>query len=140
MDPAMDFLSKISVTCFAASYLVALICEISRLFFRLPIRWAVMFGFGVAGLLAHGIYIILQTNMSSSASSPLGNWSIWCLLAALLLVASYLWLTYRHPNAQTGLFVLPLGLALIGIAELMRETPGFQENNAKSNGRQCPPP
>jgi ABC-type uncharacterized transport system permease subunit len=128
----MDFLSKITVTCFAASYVVALICEISRLFFRLPVRWVVMFAFGIAGLFAHGTYIFLQTNMDSSTSSPLANWSTWCLLAAFLLVASYLWLTYRYPTVQIGLFVLPLGLALIGIAELMRETPAFKETSAKS--------
>ena len=91
-----------------------------------------MFGFGVAGLFAHGVYIVLQTNMNLGANSPLANWSAWCLLAALLLVASYLWITYRHPNAQTGLFILPLALTLIGIAELMRETPGFKASNAKS--------
>lgn len=128
----MEFLSKVTVTCFAASYLVALLCEISRLFFRLPVRWAVMFGFGIAGLFAHGVYIVLQTNMNWAANSPLASWSAWCLVAAFLVVASYLWLTYRHPNAQTGLFVLPLALALIGIAELMRETPAFAERSARS--------
>lgn len=127
----MEFLSKITVTCFAASYLVALMLEISRLYWRLPVRWAVMFGLGIAGLFAHGVYLILQTNMNLGANSPLASWSAWCSLAAFLLVASYLWLTFRHPNAQTGLFILPLALALIGIAELMRETPGFKEN-AKS--------
>lgn len=90
-----------------------------------------MFGFGVAGLFAQGVYIVLQTNMNWGASAPFANWSAWCLVAAFLLVAFYLWLTFRHPNAQTGLFILPLALALIGIAELMRETPGFKEN-AKS--------
>ena len=128
----MDFLSKITVTCFAASYLVALLCEISRLFFRLPVRWAIMFGFGVAGLFAQGVYIVLQTKMKLGDHSPLASWSAWCLLASFLLVASYLWLTYRHPKAQTGLFILPLGLALIGIAELMRETPQFKESSARS--------
>lgn len=128
----MEFLSKITVTCFAASYLVALICEISRLFFRLPVRWAVMFGFGLAGLFAHGVYLVLQTNWIGGGNSPLVNWSSWCLLVAFLLVVAYLWSTYRHPNAQIGLFILPPGLALIGLAELMRETPGFNESNART--------
>ena len=128
----MDFFSKITVTCFAASYFVALILEISRLFFRAPVRWAVMFGFGVAGVFAHTVYIALQTNMSFTSNSPLSNWSVWCLVASLLLVVSYLWITFRQPNAQTGLFILPLVLALVGIARLMRQTPGFSESNAKS--------
>ena len=128
----MDFLSKITVTCFAASYLVALACEITRLFFRLPVRWVVMFGFGLAGLFAHAAYLSWQANWTGGGNSPLVNWSSWCLLVALFLVLAYLWLTYRHPNAQTGLFILPAALALIGIAELMRETPGFKESNART--------
>ena len=106
--------------------------EISRLFFRAPVRWAVMFGFGVAGLFAHTVYIALQTEMSFAGNSPLSNWSAWCLVASLLLVVSYLWITFKQPNAQTGLFILPLVLALVGIAQLMRQTPGFSESNAKS--------
>ena len=46
-------MSGISVTCFAASYLVAWLLELSRLFFRSGIRGAVMVGFASAGLLAH---------------------------------------------------------------------------------------
>lgn len=128
----MEFFSKITVTCFFASYLVALICEISRLFFRLPVRWAVMFGFGAAGLFAHGVYLVLRNDNIWGTGSPLANWSWWCLVVAFLLVAAYLWLTYRHPNAQIGLFVLPLALVLIGIAQLMQETPGFKPSSART--------
>ena len=128
----MEFLSKITVTCFTASYIVALVCEVSRLFFRLPVRWAVMFGFGVAGLFAHAVFLVLPPNMDFANNSPFSNWSTWCLLAALCLVICYLLVTYRHPNAQTGLFILPLALSLIGIAQLVKETPGFSEKNARS--------
>ncbi len=54
-------LSGISVTCFAASYAVTLGLEISRLFFRLRVRWLVMIGFAGAGLLAHTIYLWMHT-------------------------------------------------------------------------------
>ena len=46
-------LSNISLTCFAASYFVTLGLEISRLFFRIPVRWIVMIAFAAAGLFAH---------------------------------------------------------------------------------------
>ena len=128
----VDFLSKITVTCFAASYLVALGCEISRLFFKVPVRWAVMFGFGVAGLFAHAVFLILQTNMNFDSPSPLSSWSAWCLLVAFCLVIAYLWITHQKPDAQTGVFILPLVLALIGIAQLMDQTSTFSESNAKT--------
>ena len=80
-----------------------------------------MFGFGLAGLFAHAAYLSWQANWTGGGNSPLVNWSSWCLLVALFLVLAYLWLTYRHPNAQTGLFILQAALALIGIAELMRD-------------------
>lgn len=128
----VEFLSRITVTCFAASYLVVLAIEVSRMFFRVPVRWAIMFAFGIAGLFAHGVYIILQTNMNWGESSPLANWSAWCLVVAFLLVGVYLWLIYRQPNIQVGIFILPLSLVLIGIAVLMKETPGFESSNART--------
>ena len=53
----MGFIEKISITCFLASYLVALALEISRLFFRSGVRGAVMLGFGIAGLIAHTLFL-----------------------------------------------------------------------------------
>ena len=52
-----DFISRISVVCFAASYAVALACEGSRLLFRSGIRGAVMVGFAAAGVLAHTLFL-----------------------------------------------------------------------------------
>ena len=51
-----EWLTKITITCFAASYLVTLLLEISRLFFRAPVRLVFTFGFAAAGLLAHSLY------------------------------------------------------------------------------------
>ncbi len=52
-----QFVSGISVVCFAASYAVALACEASRLVFRSGVRGAVMVGFAAAGLFAHTLFL-----------------------------------------------------------------------------------
>ena len=52
-----EFVAGISVVCFAASYLVALACEGSRLLFRSGIRGAAMVAFAAAGLVAHTLFL-----------------------------------------------------------------------------------
>lgn len=91
-----------------------------------------MFGFTLAGLFAHAVFLVLQTNMNLAVHSPLANWSGWCLFAAFGLVICYLWITYRHPDAQTGVFILPFALALIGLGQLMNQTPGFSQSSART--------
>ena len=54
----IEFVSGISVVCFAASYAVALVCEASRLLFRSGVRGAAMIAFAAAGLLAHTLFLV----------------------------------------------------------------------------------
>src|SRR5260221_8984103 len=112
----MASLAGISITCFAASYAVALLLEASRLWFRSGVRGAAMIGFATAGLIAQSLYLLYRA--VTAVGSPLASSFDWCLLAAWLLVASYLYLTYYYPRAAVGLFILPLALLLIGAAAL----------------------
>src|SRR5436305_14342158 len=50
-------LSGIHVVCFFTSYAIALVLEISRLFFRMPVRLIVMIGFAALGLVVHSAYL-----------------------------------------------------------------------------------
>ncbi len=124
------FLSGISVVCFAASYGVALALEISRLFFRLPVRLVVMLGFGAAGLFAHTVYLTLRAQGSLSAGNPLSSWHDWYLLAAWILAAVYLGLAASRPQTTVGLFMLPLVLVLIGVAWLFPGDVSFPRERA----------
>ena len=83
-------LSGISITCFAASYAVTLVLEVSRLFFRLPIRWIVMILFAAAGLFAHTVYLstLTRQELQGTDVTPLATWYDWCLVAAWVLAAS----------------------------------------------------
>src|SRR4030042_325751 len=104
-------LSGVSILCFAASYCVALVLEISRLLFRSGVRGAVMLAFAGAGLVAHSAYLYYRA--VNTAGSPLSSEHDWYLVAAWVLVVVYLYLVYYHPQNAFGVFLLPLVLGLI---------------------------
>ena len=112
-------LSGVSIICFAASYAVTLVLEVTRLFFRSGIRGAVMLGFAGAGLFAHTVYLYYRA--VSAAGSPLSSSQDWCLVAAWVLAATYLYLAFHHPRTAFGLYILPLVLGLIGVATFLAD-------------------
>jgi len=115
------FLSGISVVCFTASYAVALGCEASRLLFRSGIRGIVMVGFAAAGLVAHTLFLGWRAVTESAV--PLSSPADLYLLLAWLLAAGYLWLALANPRTPVGLFLLPIVLALVGVATFAPDTP-----------------
>jgi ABC-type transport system involved in cytochrome c biogenesis permease subunit len=117
----LEFVSRISIVCFAASYAVALACEASRLLFRSGIRGAVMVAFAMAGLLAHTAFLLWRA--ASATAVPLSSPYDWYLLAAWLLAAGSLALTISTPRTPIGLFILPVVLGLIGAATLSSRDP-----------------
>ncbi len=122
-------LSGISVFCFAASYTVALLLEATRLFFRSGVRGALMLGFAGAGLIAHTLFLIYRAITSTGA--PLSSEFDWYLLGAWALVAAYLYSIFYQPRVQLGLFLLPLILALIGMAQFSTREPFAQHPAAQ---------
>jgi ABC-type uncharacterized transport system permease subunit len=124
-------ISGITITCFAASYLVTLVLEVTRLFFRAPVRMAVMIGFAAAGLLAHSMYLWAQAQADMARQiAPLSSWYHWCLIAAWVVVAAYIVLTLFRPQTVTGLFLLPLALALIAVSAVFRQALPFSAHEA----------
>ena len=117
----IEFVSGISVVCFAASYAVALACEASRLLFRSGVRGAAMIAFAVAGLVAHTLFIVWRATTEQAV--PLSSAYDWYLLAAWLLAGGYLWLTIANPRTPVGLFMLPVVLGLIGAAQISSQAP-----------------
>lgn len=128
-DAIVRMLSGISVLCFAASYAVALALEATRLWFRSGLRGALMLGFAAAGLLAHTLFLAYRAATSDGA--PLSSAFDWYLLAAWALVGVYLYVLYFHPRAASGIFILPLVLALIGLAQLSAREPFPQDPAAQ---------
>jgi ABC-type transport system involved in cytochrome c biogenesis permease subunit len=117
----MQFISGISLVCFAASYGVAWVLELTQLLRGGAARRVIMLGFVVAGFVAHTLY--LGYRAFELSISPLSSNFDWCLVAAWLLMGAYLYLTYYYPRAALGLYMLPLVLALLAGAALADPTP-----------------
>jgi ABC-type transport system involved in cytochrome c biogenesis permease subunit len=123
-------LSQVHIVCFAASYLVALVLEVSRLFLRVPVRTIVGIGFTAAGLLAHTIYLVMRSGRAAGTSPPLSSWYDWLLLAAWGVAAVYLVTAVRRPQAALGIFMLPVVLVLVGVAYLFQGVAPFPRDRA----------
>ncbi len=132
-------LSNISITCFTASYGVTLGLEVSRLFFRVRVRWIVMIAFAAAGLFAHSAYLWyrVHSELHGEGITPLASWYDWCLVVAWVLAAAYLGLAIRRPRNTVGLFVIPLILVLIAAAYAVSDTPPFDRATALSYWGMC---
>jgi len=123
-------LSGITIVCFTASYAVALAMEVTRLFFRMPVRFFLILGFTIAGLFAHTLHLWHRTQAGLATGLPLSSWYDWSLLAAWILSLLYLGWAIRRPNSPIGLFMLPLVLALIGLAYSLEKAQTFRRDQA----------
>jgi len=129
----VEWLNKISVTCFAASYLVVFGIEVSRLFWNAKLRPIARIGFTIAGLFAHTAYMIYQGKLEIDQSGVwLSNWTAWCYAAAWLLAVAYLWFSIRKSRSVVGLFVMPLVLLLVLVGIAMGDQNSFTVNEAKT--------
>ena len=77
----MNWLTKISITCFLASYLVVLGIDLLRLWMsRSVIRSTIKIGFLLAGFFAHTVFLGYHTNLTLDRSGLwLGSWFGWSL-------------------------------------------------------------
>ncbi len=123
-------LTHVHLSCFVASYAVALLLELSRLLLRTPGRIVGTLGFTAAGILAQTIYIVLRSTPDPRQSPPLTSWFDWLLLAAWGVAVAYLVLSLRRPQAAAGVVMLPLVLVLIGVATLFRHAEPFPRSQA----------
>jgi hypothetical protein len=120
-------LSGISIVCFTASYAVSLALEVSRLFFRMPVRLVVMIGFTLAGLVAHSLYLAQR---ATGGGVPLSSWYDWYLIAAWTIAVVYAGLAISRPRTNVGLFFLPVVLVLIAVAYVFRDQVAFPRDRA----------
>jgi ABC-type uncharacterized transport system permease subunit len=114
-------LAHVQVFCFLASYALALVLEISRLWFRSGARRAITLGLVAAGWIAHTAF--LYNSAAEVSGTPLSSYRDWMLLAAWLLVLVYFYLAAFHPTTHFGIFFLPLVLGLVVPAWFMAKTP-----------------
>jgi ABC-type uncharacterized transport system permease subunit len=115
--------SGISVTCFGASYLVALLLEISRLFVHGRVRNIVLMGIAGAGFFAHSVFLVYQFRQRAIDQQPLLTWLTGCLVFAWVLIIAYLTVFGFQRKSTAGLMLLPTSLVLIIAAHLFPSTP-----------------
>jgi ABC-type uncharacterized transport system permease subunit len=123
--------SGITITSFAASYTVALALEACRLLVRSAWLRLVSLALVAAGLLAQTIHLYNLAREETAGGVLFARWYDWCLLAAWVLAAAYLGLSLRRPQWSLGIFLLPMVLALIVVAYLVRGAPAFQRDDAQ---------
>jgi len=123
-----QLIEHIEIVCFAASYAVALLLEMARLWFRGRRRNRVGLGFVVAGLIAQTLYMISRT--VHGGATPLSSSFDWYLVAAWVLVAFYLYIIWQHPTFSIDIFVLPLVLVLIAVAAFLTDREPFPTERA----------
>jgi ABC-type transport system involved in cytochrome c biogenesis permease subunit len=112
-------MERVTVRCFLASYAVALGLEVWHQLRPRPIVRLVGLAFGGAGLLAQTIYLAVQR-------PPLVWQAGWMLFLSWVLAIFYLAGSVHHRRQAWGLFVLPLVLALIGLASAFGPPPGSE--------------
>jgi ABC-type transport system involved in cytochrome c biogenesis permease subunit len=113
----------ISMTCFGASYAVALVLELVQLFRPRMIQRLISLGFGAAGLLAHTLYLG-HTFFFKEQGPPLSSPSGSMLFLAWILAVFYLYGSVHHRRLAWGAFVLPLVLGLVGLAAALTPPAG----------------
>ncbi|QGJ72078.1 Hypothetical protein PBC10988_37930 [Planctomycetales bacterium 10988] len=123
-----SFVAGISVFCFAASYTVSFLLEWTRPLFRSGVRGFLMLGFAAAGLIAHTLFLWHRSlSEITQHAVPLSSSYDWYLMAAWVLATCYLYLTICYPRTSIGIFMLPLVLALIGVATFFADSIPFTE-------------
>jgi ABC-type transport system involved in cytochrome c biogenesis permease subunit len=115
----LDFVTRISVTCFAASYAVTLVAELVRLAWPVrPIRWLATLGLA-AGLLAHSLF--LGARGVELGRLPISTRFESLIAIAWLVALIHLYVLLRERRVAAGLFLLPVVLGLIATAVTMTD-------------------
>ena len=129
----MDWLERISITCFAASYLVVLGLEISRTIFRANWwKWTAT-SVSLAGLFAHAVYLTFHRELVIDNSGIfVGGWTGWFLGAALVLMIAYIWALFRQGDSVLGLFILPLVLICVAVGSWPSSSNAFSVSDTKT--------
>lgn len=106
-------LSKVTVFCFMASYLVALGLELARFLKKKnSVLRPLVFLFSLAGLVAQTAYLF---NRARETQLPplLSSSHDWLIVFSWLLVAIFLFINLIDETLSIGLFLFPLVLALV---------------------------
>lgn len=128
----MVFLSKVHLSCFLLSYLVAFGGELYQLLRRRTgLTRGLLITAAAAGLLAHSAY--LYNRSSTSGLPPLvGSSHDWLLVLAWLGAVIYTITVCFQARAAISLFILPVLVALVSMAVFVDDSPETVERATAS--------
>lgn len=125
----MDFASRISVTCFAASYAIGMVHEILRVFWpKRWIRWVATTA-ALAGLLAQTLFLGAITYRDGRL--PIQTQFDSLITVSWLITLVYLYLLLRERRLGAGIFLLPLSLGLCLFAGTVAERGSRAEDSSQ---------
>ena len=98
----LEILHQISITCFFASYAVALLLELTRLIGPLPGRVPAVLTMMGLGLFTHISYLFLRAVdlPVDDDRGLLSSWAEWSLLLSLGLAICFVTVSYTHLRAH----------------------------------------
>jgi hypothetical protein len=111
-----------NATCFLIAYILAFILEVARFGssddWTRRWAWRVASGMMALALLTHTLYLVDRVGSSWSPNhfAAFRTWHDWGFLAAWLIAGASLWMSCRRSDKQTGLFVLPIIIGIVGLA------------------------
>ncbi|MFN6128361.1 MAG: hypothetical protein ACK6DC_05430 [Planctomycetota bacterium] len=109
-------------TCFLVAYVLAFILEVARFGssgeWTRRWAWRIASGMMVLAFLTHTLYLAYRVwgSWSPNQFAAFRTWHDWGFLAAWLIAGASLWMSYRRSDKQTGLFVLPIIIGIVGLA------------------------
>lgn len=109
-------------TCFFIAYVIAFVLEISRYASskESPRRWASWAAFAMmaVALVTHSLSLVdrVATSWAGNQFTAFRSWHDWGFLVAWLIALASFWMSCRRSDKQIGLFVLPIILAIVGLA------------------------
>lgn len=107
----MEFASRITLTCFVASYGLGMLFEVLRIFWpQRWTRWAATTA-TLAGLLAQSLFLL--SVMLTRRRLPIESQFESLLFVSWLVALIYLYLLVRDRRLGAGLFILPVCLGLL---------------------------
>ncbi|WP_437204414.1 hypothetical protein [Planctomicrobium sp. SH664] len=115
-------LQKVSVTCFLACYVLALLLEATQFLRRSHVlRWGTVI-LSLAGLVAQTIYLVVRSGQHS-LPPLLGSTHDWLLVSAWLIVVMFCGIQLWNRDLAIGIFALPLVVVLVVTSQFVNTAP-----------------
>ena len=118
----------VTLWCFLLSYIIVVVLEYSRLFLPARSRPIWLIGTMAVGWLTHTMFLADRLWLDMAAQGVLSSWFQWSLLVAWGIATLYLCLLIRRPENAFGTFMLPVLLAMIGLALSLRNAEPFERD------------